>query len=183
MTLGDDNESLFQDNEVLGTPDYIPPEVIMCQAYGFGVDWWSLGVVLYEMLIGITPFTAPTVDEVFSQIIDGKKNLEFRVALAFACKINYATMKFLWFSVDDHEVSWPDSEEDDIPLDAKDVIHSLLWMDPNYRLGAIGAGGVATIKNHPFFYSNDEEPQFIPSLEGEEDTSYFDCMLSSFYAI
>ena len=83
MTLGDDNESLFQDYKVLGTPDYIPPEVIMCQAYGFGVDWWSLGIVLYGMLIGITPFTAPTVDEVFSQIIDGKKILGVSSSFSF----------------------------------------------------------------------------------------------------
>jgi len=54
------------------------------------------------------------------------------------------------------------------------MVHGLLWMDPNYRLGSAGAGGVASIKNYPFFSISDDEPHFIPSLEGEEDTSYFD---------
>ncbi len=61
----------FRDSEVYGTPDYIAPEVILGQGYGFGVDWWSMGVILYEMLMGGTPFSSTTVEELFDEITDG----------------------------------------------------------------------------------------------------------------
>ncbi len=60
-----DTGATFQDNEVLGTPDYIAPEVIVAQPYGPAVDWWSLGVIAYEFLIGVPPFHADTISEIF----------------------------------------------------------------------------------------------------------------------
>lgn len=42
----------FNDKQVFGTPEYIAPEVILRQGYGKPVDWWSMGVILYEFLVG-----------------------------------------------------------------------------------------------------------------------------------
>ncbi|XP_057701412.1 protein kinase C delta type-like [Corythoichthys intestinalis] len=51
-----------------GTPDYIAPEILLGQKYTFSVDWWSFGVLLYEMLIGQSPFQGDDEDELFESI-------------------------------------------------------------------------------------------------------------------
>ncbi|XP_042191318.1 protein kinase C theta type [Callorhinchus milii] len=51
-----------------GTPDYIAPEILLGQKYGTSVDWWSFGVLLYEMLIGQSPFHGNDEDELFQSI-------------------------------------------------------------------------------------------------------------------
>merc|ERR1712151_1153791 len=55
-----------------GTPDYIAPEILREQDYGTSVDWWSFGVLLYEMLSGQPPFEADNEDELFESIICDK---------------------------------------------------------------------------------------------------------------
>jgi len=52
-----------------GTPDYIAPEIINEEPYAASVDWWALGVLLYEMVIGQPPFDAQTEDELFALIL------------------------------------------------------------------------------------------------------------------
>uniref|UniRef100_A0A3P9PYA3 Protein kinase C n=1 Tax=Poecilia reticulata TaxID=8081 RepID=A0A3P9PYA3_POERE len=51
-----------------GTPDYIAPEILVGQKYTFSVDWWSFGVLVYEMLIGQSPFHGDSEDELFESI-------------------------------------------------------------------------------------------------------------------
>ncbi|XP_031437612.1 protein kinase C, eta, b isoform X2 [Clupea harengus] len=51
-----------------GTPDYIAPEIIEEKPYSHSVDWWALGVLLFEMLSGHAPFEAETEDELFECI-------------------------------------------------------------------------------------------------------------------
>ena len=54
-----------------GTPEYIAPEVIFRQGYGKPVDWWAMGVVLYEFLVGCVPFFGDTPEELFGQVVSG----------------------------------------------------------------------------------------------------------------
>ncbi|XP_030071937.1 protein kinase C theta type isoform X1 [Microcaecilia unicolor] len=51
-----------------GTPDYIAPEILLGQRYNVSVDWWSFGVLLYEMLIGQSPFHGQDEEELFQSI-------------------------------------------------------------------------------------------------------------------
>eukprot|EP00051_Salpingoeca_urceolata_P006115 m.81310 g.81310 ORF g.81310 m.81310 type:complete len:544 (-) comp14689_c0_seq2:290-1921(-) len=52
-----------------GTPDYIAPEIIREEPYGFTVDWWALGVLMYEMMAGQPPFDADSEEELFPAIL------------------------------------------------------------------------------------------------------------------
>ncbi|XP_076667437.1 protein kinase C isoform X2 [Andrena cerasifolii] len=52
-----------------GTPDYIAPEILQEAQYGASVDWWALGVLMYEMMAGQPPFEADNEDDLFESIL------------------------------------------------------------------------------------------------------------------
>jgi len=59
----------------VGTPDYIAPEVFAAKGYAETVDWWSLGVILYECLVGYPPFYADEPLQTCKKIVNYKRNL------------------------------------------------------------------------------------------------------------
>ncbi|KAM7012050.1 microtubule-associated serine/threonine-protein kinase 3 isoform 4-T4 [Tautogolabrus adspersus] len=135
----------FIDKQVCGTPEYIAPEVILRQGYGKPVDWWAMGIILYEFLVGCVPFFGDTPEELFGQVVSD-------------------------------EIIWPEGD-DALPTEAQDMITRLLRQTPLDRLGT---GGASDVKHHPFFLGLDwngllrQKAEFIPQLEAEDDTSYFD---------
>ncbi|XP_074511703.1 microtubule-associated serine/threonine-protein kinase 1-like isoform X1 [Sebastes fasciatus] len=135
----------FLDKQVCGTPEYIAPEVILRQGYGKPVDWWAMGIILYEFLVGCVPFFGDTPEELFGQVITD-------------------------------DIVWPEGDEA-LPLDAQHLISSLLQTNPLVRLGT---GGAFEVRQHSFFTEVNwnsllrQKAEFIPHLESEEDTSYFD---------
>ncbi|XP_073407351.1 microtubule-associated serine/threonine-protein kinase 3-like [Dendrobates tinctorius] len=61
----------FRDHEVAGTPYYIAPEVILKQHYGRPADWWSMGIILYQFLVGHVPFNGISQKAIYKNIVDG----------------------------------------------------------------------------------------------------------------
>ena len=62
----------------VGTPDYIAPEVFRQNGYGQEIDWWSLGVIMFEMMIGYPPFYSDSSTETCKKILNWESNLEIR---------------------------------------------------------------------------------------------------------
>ncbi|XP_066903933.1 serine/threonine-protein kinase tricornered isoform X2 [Halyomorpha halys] len=61
----------------VGTPDYIAPEVFLQTGYGPSCDWWSLGVIMYEMLIGYPPFCSENPQETYRKVMNWRETLTF----------------------------------------------------------------------------------------------------------
>jgi len=62
---------------LVGTPDYMAPEVINCTGHNKTVDWWMLGVLLFELLVGRPPFEADTTEKVYESVRKGIEAVVF----------------------------------------------------------------------------------------------------------
>ncbi|TQD71027.1 hypothetical protein C1H46_043453 [Malus baccata] len=61
----------------VGTPDYIAPEVLLKKGYGMECDWWSLGAIMYEMLVGYPPFYSDDPITTCRKIVHWRNHLKF----------------------------------------------------------------------------------------------------------
>ncbi|KAG6447689.1 atypical protein kinase C isoform X2 [Manduca sexta] len=137
-----------------GTPNYIAPEILRGEEYGFSVDWWALGVLTYEMLAGRSPFD-------IAQAADNP---------------DQNTEDYLFQVILEKTIRIPRS----LSVKAASVLKGFLNKNPVERLGC-GENGFLDIVNHPFFKSIEWEmleqkqvvPPFKPRLEGERDLANF----------
>lgn len=136
-----------------GTPDYTAPEMLLSQGVNQACDWWALGVLLFEMLIGTTPFTDPGGDDMktFRNITHG--------------------------SLSTH---WPRDQL--VSPEARALAEGLCQVKLPLRLGYL-TGGVEDVMGHAWFgeaYDWDglvnltKEPPWRPRLEACDDRRCFD---------
>ncbi|KAI9345076.1 kinase-like domain-containing protein [Pilaira anomala] len=110
-------------NSFVGTEEYIAPEVIKGCGHTSAVDWWTLGILIYEMLFGTTPFKGTGRNETFSRILH--------------CEVQFGEQ--------------PSPYKSNISSNGKNLIRKLLHKDELKRLGC--RAGASDIKAHPFFKS------------------------------
>merc|ERR1719512_654882 len=138
-----------------GTPNYIAPEILRTEDYGFSMDWWALGVLLYEMLAGRSPF----------DIVGATDNPDQN------------TEDYLFQVILEKTIRIPRS----LSVKAASILKGFLNKNPADRLGCHKESGFMEIMTHPFFKTIEWElleqkqipPPYRPRLESERDLANF----------
>ncbi|KAG8505470.1 Protein kinase C zeta type, partial [Galemys pyrenaicus] len=142
-----------------GTPNYIAPEILRGEEYGFSVDWWALGVLMFEMMAGRSPF-----DIIADNPDMNTEDYLFQVILEKPIRIP----RFL-------------------SVKASHVLKGFLNKDPKERLGCRPQTGFSDIKSHAFFRSIDWDllekkqalPPFQPQITDDYGLDNFDAQFTS----
>lgn len=161
----------------VGSPNYIAPEVLLNQleynsegVSGRLSDWWSVGVILYEMVIGYCPF-------IDLDLVKRRNEEQYNPALDTPDKVQHRIINFKKFlkipGLDDPRLLLT---KDPIKTETKLLIENLLC-DANVR---ICKNGIKDLYEHPFFAGVDwvnirmKKAPYIPQLSHAADTSHFE---------
>ena len=130
----------------VGTPDYIAPEVFKQKGYGQEIDWWSLGVIMFEMMIGYPPFYSDSSTETCKKILNWENNLEIRPEANISMEAIDILKKLI------------NNPEERLGRNgAKEVKEHPFFKDVDWK-----------------HVKETMRPPFIPDLNGPYDTKYFD---------
>ena len=136
-------------NKIIGTPHYVAPETISKNEYTNESDWWALGIIDFEMLVGEPPYQGNNPVEVYNSIMNDNKFTEMDIGYG----------------------------DDQISPDAADFIDRLLNQLPEKRLGSKGIEEIknhAFLQGMNWNALRQQEPPFIPKPMNIDDISYFD---------
>ncbi|CAI0545285.1 unnamed protein product [Linum tenue] len=144
-------EPMRASNSFVGTEEYIAPEIISAAGHTSAVDWWALGILLYEMFYGYTPFRGKTRQKTFANILH--KDLKFPASIPVRI-FNFSKTSFSLFDgLFQRTSAWMNVVHPCIcmfvSLHAKQLMYRLLHRDAKHRLGS--REGASEIKRHPFF--------------------------------
>ncbi|KAJ3893070.1 AGC/NDR protein kinase [Lentinula edodes] len=148
------NEDPRYADSIVGSPDYMAPEVLRGKPYSYSVDYWSLGCIFFEFLAGFPPFSGSTPEETWTNLKNWTTVLR---------RPEYDKPEDLIFNLSD--VAW----------DA--VTHLIAHASSRYST-------LSQVTSHPFFkecnppvYWDDlrsTRAPFVPALDSEVDTGYYD---------
>ncbi|GLE05138.1 hypothetical protein PINS_up014126 [Pythium insidiosum] len=139
-----------------GTLEYLAPEFVLNTGHDLAVDYWALGILIYEMLVGYTPFGTG----------DGDTTQLFR---------NIAMVR-----TGANQVDFPFHLLENCPM-ACDLVKRLLQGDPAKRIG-VGINGDQDLRQHPWFsriewdklYAMALDPPYVPPIKNKYDISLFE---------
>lgn len=156
-----------------GTPEYLAPEVIQSLGHGTAVDWWALGILLFEFLTGYPPFWHQQPMEIYKQYHSPS-------SLSSISPIIQSNISHRIIS---KPIVFPPTSSSSpvISAAARDLIRGLCTVDRSCRLGNI-SGGAARVKAHPFFfgvrwddiYYRKYRGPIIPPIRYKGDSQCFD---------
>ncbi|KAJ5316667.1 hypothetical protein N7508_001175 [Penicillium antarcticum] len=170
---------------VVGTSQYMAPEVIRGEMYDGRCDWWSLGIILYECLYGFTPFACESRHDTKIKILRHTRTLQFPTDKASDRLVSQDAIDLIHriLQARQYRLSSQKYQANDI-LISRSVSNQMLYsMDSRYRNIAsyyVYPNDAADIKVHPFFrgiqWQNLHlcQPPTIPRVRNWEDTRYFD---------
>ncbi|KAM7541827.1 hypothetical protein Aperf_G00000002813 [Anoplocephala perfoliata] len=153
----------------VGTPDYISPESSGGGEYGFAVDWWALGVLVYEMICGETPFYSDDLVTTYSKIMTHTTSLHLPKDIA----ITPSCLDFIKRLLSPEDVrlgSGPEGAEE---------VRNHSWFSPSWSTNECLPARVNEPGDEAFFdwtwktLRSLSPGPFQPSLTSETDTSYF----------
>jgi len=128
-----------------GTPEYLAPEIVTGAGHDKAVDWWSLGILLYELTVGIPPFYSQNVNDMYNKIQHGV--LRFPPFLTDSCKNLIVAL----LNRDPKKRLGSNKDVEDIKDHA--FFQSINWDK---------------------LYKKQIDPPYKPEVKGNEDTSNFD---------
>ena len=150
QSKSEDSEPLQKTKKkgAIGTPYYIAPEILLDKENNFDCDWWALGVIMFEIMLGGPPYNGNSPDEIFQHILSDTKDI--------VPSIGY--------------------NDDQISPEAASLINGLLAKNPEERLGHKGAEEIKShpfFQSLNWAELRKEEPPFVPQPLAITDTSYF----------
>lgn len=144
--------TLHQAHSVVGSPDYMAPEVLEGREYDYTVDYWSLGAIVFECLSGYPPFAGANVQETWKNLKEWPKRLH-RPVYTEQCDLEFNLFDEAW----------------DL------ITRCITFRERRFR-------SLTDVKSHSYFAGYDWDhlrsgslrPPFVPELASEIDVGYFD---------
>eukprot|EP01117_Protostelium_nocturnum_P012015 TRINITY_DN439_c0_g1_i1.p1 TRINITY_DN439_c0_g1~~TRINITY_DN439_c0_g1_i1.p1 ORF type:complete len:929 (+),score=352.61 TRINITY_DN439_c0_g1_i1:204-2990(+) len=133
---------------LVGSPHYMAVEALRAKGYDFTIDLWSLGVMFFELVVGLPPFDGDSPEEIFEAVLDYRE----QISSAFS------------------QIS-----EDDLSVPARKLITSLIC-EPEERIGRGGINDFKKLEFFRGFEwqgLQNRKPPFVPQLSSEVDHSHF----------
>jgi serine/threonine protein kinase len=184
----DKNQQRKLARSVVGTSQYMAPEVIRGEPYDGRCDWWSIAIILYECLFGFTPFACENRQETKLQILKHRSTLCFPDDQYGFPSLSSEVLDLMRLLLREKEerLSSPKYYLNDYTYSqVQDTntyhIHGRAdKSNKNYQGKHVYSDDADDIKAHPWFKNTDwaqihkKKPPFVPKVKGWEDTKYFD---------